>query len=78
MPVTTTLKIQKLGNSLGLIVPEEVSDQLHLKEGDWMHVTIEHGGAIRLTPYDPDFDKALEAFDSTRHRYRNALRELAK
>ena len=78
MPVTITLKIRKLGNSLGLIVPKEVSEQLHLKEGDSMHATIEHSGEMRLTPYDPNFEKALEAFDRTRHKYRNALRELAK
>jgi hypothetical protein len=59
-------------------VPKEVSDQLHLKESDSMRVTIERGGEMRLTPYDPDFEKALEAFDRTRHRYRNTLRELAK
>ena len=76
--MTITLKIRKLGNSLGLIVPKEVSDQLHLKEGDSMHATIEQSGEMRLTPYDPNFEKALEAFDRTRHKYRNALRELAK
>ena len=76
--MTITLKIRKLGNSLGLIVPKEVSDHLHLKEGDLMHATIEHGGKVRLTPCDPNFEKALEAFDRTRHKYRNALRELAK
>lgn len=76
--MAVTLKIRKLGNSLGLIVPKEVSDQLHLKEGDSMHATIELGGAMRLTPYDPDFEKALKAFERTRGKYRNALRELAK
>jgi putative addiction module antidote len=76
--MTVTLKIRKVGNSLGLIVPKEVSDQLRLKEGDSMHATIELGGEMRLTPYDPNFKKALEAFERTRGKYRNALRELAK
>jgi putative addiction module antidote len=76
--MTVTLKIRKVGNSLGLIVPKEVSDQLRLKEGDSMHATIEQGGEMRLTPFDPNFEKALKAFERTRGKYRNALRELAK
>ena len=76
--MTVTLKIRKVGNSFGLIVPKEVSDQLRLKEGDSMHATIERGGEMRLTPFDPNFEKALEAFERTRGKYRNALRELAK
>jgi putative addiction module antidote len=76
--MTVTLKIRKVGNSLGLIVPKEVSDQLRLKEGDSMHATIEHGGEMRLTPFDPNFETALKAFERTRGKYRNALRELAK
>jgi hypothetical protein len=51
---------------------------LHLKEGDSMHATIGPGGEMRLTPYDPNFEKVLKAFERTRGKYRNALRELAK
>jgi putative addiction module antidote len=76
--MTVTLKIRKVGNSLGLIVPKEVSDQLRLKEGDSMHATIEGGGEMRLTPFDPNFEKALKAFERTRGKFRNALRALAK
>jgi hypothetical protein len=32
---------------------------------------------VNLTPYDPDFDDAMAAFERTRAKYRNALRELA-
>lgn len=76
--MTVTLKIRKIGNSLGLIVPKEVSDQLRLKEGDSMHATIERGGEMRLTMFDPKFENALQAFERTRGKYRNAFRELAK
>lgn len=76
--MTVTLKVRKLGNSLGLIVPKELSEQLHLKEGDSMHAVVEAGGEMRLTPYDPNFEEVLKAFERTRRKYRNALRELAK
>lgn len=75
--MTTTLKLRKIGNSLGVILPKEVTDSLNLREGDTLHVVADADGA-RLTPFDPDFDKAMEAFERTRRKYRNALRELAK
>ena len=37
----------------------------------------EHGG-VRITPFDPHFEDALNAFERTRRKYRNALKELAK
>lgn len=76
--MSTTLKLRKIGNSLGLIVPKEISDLLHVKEGDELHLVAEPGGGVRLTPYDPTFDAAMKAFERTRSKYRNALRELAK
>jgi putative addiction module antidote len=74
----TTLKLRKIGNSLGLIVPKEISDRLRVKEGDELHLVVEPSGDVRLTPYDPAFDAAMKAFERTRSKYRNALRELGK
>jgi antitoxin MazE len=74
----TTMKLRKIGNSLGFIVPREVSDHMHVKEGDTVHVVVEAGGALRITPYDPTFDSSMKAFERTRRKYRNALRALAE
>jgi putative addiction module antidote len=75
--MAATVKLRKIGNSLGLILPKEVADQLHVSEGDTLHVVTDADGA-HLTPYDPDFDAAMKAFEQTRRKYRNALRALAK
>ncbi|HSN70123.1 MAG TPA: AbrB/MazE/SpoVT family DNA-binding domain-containing protein [Steroidobacteraceae bacterium] len=75
--MAVTAKIRKIGNSLGLILPKEAVEQLHVGDGDTVHLVPDEDG-LRLTPYDPDFDAAMEAFDKTRRRYRNALRALAK
>lgn len=75
--MTATVKLRKIGNSLGLILPKEVADQLHVSEGDTLHVVTDADGA-HLTPYDPNFDAAMKAFEKTRRKYRNALRALAK
>ena len=71
------LKIRKIGNSVGLILPREVAEQLHVGEDDTVHYTVDLNG-LHVTPFDPDFDAAMEAFAETRRKYRNALRALAK
>jgi putative addiction module antidote len=69
--------VRKVGNSLGAILPGEVAARLRVKEGDTLSVT-ETPDGIQLSPYDPDFEEAMEAFERGRARYRNALRRLAK
>lgn len=71
------LKARKIGNSLGVILPKEILEQLHIKEGDTVFASSSPDG-VYLTPYDPDFEVTMKAFDRTRRKYRNALRELAK
>ena len=71
------LKIRKIGNSVGLILPKEVVVQLRVAEDDTVHYVIDSDG-LHVTPFDPDFDAAMEAFERTRRKYRNALRALAK
>jgi putative addiction module antidote len=74
----TKLKVRRIGNSLGVILPKEEFERLGVKEGDALYVVEAPGVGISLTPYDPDFEAAMEAYEQTRRRYRNALRELAK
>lgn len=72
-----TLKITQIGNSLGLILPKEIVERLRLEKGESVSV-VETPQGIEITPFDPDFDKKLEAARKVTKRYRNALRELAK
>ncbi|HQT98155.1 MAG: AbrB/MazE/SpoVT family DNA-binding domain-containing protein [Desulfobacteria bacterium] len=71
------VKVRKVGNSLGAILPSEMAARLRVKEGDTLSVT-ETPDGIQLSTYDPDFDTAMEAFERGRKQYRNALRRLAK
>ena len=75
MPMT--VKLRKIGNSLGIILPKEIADQMRVSEGDTLHIIPDVDGA-RLTPFDPDFESAMKAFGRTRKKFRNALRALAK
>jgi len=75
--MAATLKVRKIGNSLGVILPKEVADRLHVGEDDILHYVVDKDG-LQLTPYDPQFDASMDAFEQTRRKYRNALRALAK
>ncbi|MCP3665590.1 MAG: AbrB/MazE/SpoVT family DNA-binding domain-containing protein [Gammaproteobacteria bacterium] len=72
-----SLKLRKIGSSVGVILPKEMLEHMHLQEGDKLFAEDNHNG-IQLTPYDPEFEAAMQAFGQTRRKYRNALHELAK
>jgi putative addiction module antidote len=71
-----TLKVRRIGNSLGTTLPKEVLQKLNVEEGDTLYLT-ETVDGVQITAYDPDFDAAMEAYRKVSKKYRNALRELA-
>ena len=73
-----TVQIKKIGNSSGVILPREVMVRLNLNVGDQLYATMTPEGGIRLTPYDPAFEKAMEVARRGMKKYHNALAELAK
>jgi antitoxin MazE len=72
-----TLKLRRFGGSLGVILPKSVTESLSLEEGDELHVTSTPDG-VKLTPFDPDFESAMNAFHQVRKQYRNTLRKLSE
>jgi len=72
------LEIKKIGNSTGLILPKELLTRLDLQQGQWLSVTENADGSIRLSPFDLEFDKAMRIVDDVMDEYRDTLRELAK
>ena len=71
------LKLRKIGDSVGVILPKKMLEQLRLAVGDEVYADTTSMG-LQLTPYDPDFEIAMKAFDRSRKKYRNALHQLAK
>ena len=70
-------KLRAIGGSTGAIFPREVLERMHVSSGDeLMMIPTENG--VLVTPYDPDFERAMDSFEKGRRKYRNALRELAK
>ena len=70
-------KIRKMGGSVGATLPKEMAERLHLEEGDEVTV-VETEDGLLITPYDPTFEEAMDAYDEGAKEYRDALRELAK
>lgn len=76
--MNTTLKLRKIGNSYGVILPKEALAYFNVKEGDSLSLTKGTDGSGRLAVSDRDFEKTMETFSSLNRRYRHTLRELAK
>jgi putative addiction module antidote len=72
------LKIIKVGNSLGMRLPREVLNRLHLEDGDTLILTESPEGGYRMTPYNPEFKQQMKAAEEGIRRYRNTLRALAE
>lgn len=72
-----TLKVRKVGNSLGTLLPKHLTDEMHIGEGDELYVTRTPEGFM-ISPYDPDFEEAIGAARRFMDNHRDALKELAK
>ena len=58
-------------------LPKDMMDRLHVGPGDRVFaVETDHG--VLLTPYDPEFEAAMTAFNEVRRQYRNTLKQLAQ
>ena len=72
------LKLRKIGNSLGVVLPKEAVSRLQVGEGDRLFLIEGPNGAYQLTPYDPIFEKKMQQAEIIIGRYRNTLHTLAK
>jgi putative addiction module antidote len=71
------LKITKIGNSAGVILPKELLARLRAGIGDTLFVT-EAPDGVRLTVNDPDFEETMAIAEEVMRKDRNILRALAK
>ena len=76
-PGARTLKVRKIGNSLGVVLPKDVLAKLRVGEGDELAVSDTPDG-VALSSYDAETLRQIELMRDIMDRYRNTLRELAK
>lgn len=73
------LKLRKVGNSIGVVLPKEALARLNVEDGDSIVLTDAPDGGFRVTPAQAtDFAAQMTAAESIIKRYRNTFRELAK
>lgn len=75
--MATTVKVTTVGSSVGIVLPKEILQRLHIEKGDTLYLT-ESPDGIRVSPYDEQFGKKLEAFEQVMRENRDVLRKLAK
>ena len=75
--ITRQLKVVRIGNSAGVILPKEELARLQLEVGDSISYSPTPSG-LSLDSRDPDFDRQMAEARKIMKRYRNALSELAK
>jgi putative addiction module antidote len=76
--IMVALKLRKVGNSVGVVLPKEVLGHLRVTEGEDLFLIEGPNNSYRLTSLDPSFQKKMEKAEEIMGRYRNTLHELAK
>jgi putative addiction module antidote len=72
-----TLKLTRIGNSTGVILPKKTLQRLRVGRGDTLYV-IETPNGIELTPYNPELATQIKVTESVMREDRDVLRKLAE
>ena len=72
------LKVRKVGNSLGIVLPKETLQRLNIKEGETVYLTETFDNGYRVTAYNENFSKQIAAAEEIMRDDRDILKELAK
>jgi putative addiction module antidote len=75
--MATAVKITTIGNSVGIVLPKEVLNRLHVEKGDSLYITDSPEGVL-LSPYSAEFARKLDAFEQVMRENRDVLKKLAE
>ena len=70
-------RLQKIGNSTGVVVPAEMLREMGLAAGDEVVVRSEQG-KLTVVPFDVEFDEQMAAAERFITDRANAMRKLAE
>lgn len=73
----SSLKVTRIGNSVGVVLPKDLLARLRVGKGDHLYA-VETPNGIELTPYDPEFATQMEAAEAVMRDNRDVLKKLAK
>ncbi|HBL13038.1 MAG TPA: hypothetical protein DD379_16895 [Cyanobacteria bacterium UBA11162] len=72
-----TVKICRIGDALGITLPDELLQQLKVGEGDSLVVT-ETAHGVQILAGNAEFERVMKIYRKGSEKYKNALRELAQ
>lgn len=75
--MNASLKITRIGNSAGVVLPKELLAKLRAGVGDMLYVS-ETPDGIRITAADPSFEARMALAEQIMREDRDILRVLAK
>lgn len=73
----SVLKVTNIGNSIGVILPDEILERLRVKRGDILYA-IETRNGIELTANDPALARQVDIAERVMQEDQGALRKLAE
>ena len=74
---TKSLKLTRVGNSIGVVLPRDLLDRLRVDRGDLLYL-VETPSGVELTPYDPEVAAQIELAEEVMRQDRDVLRKLAE
>ncbi|MCX9147954.1 AbrB/MazE/SpoVT family DNA-binding domain-containing protein [Erythrobacter sp. WG] len=72
-----SIKVTRIGNSAGIILPKELLARLRVDIGDDVYVS-EAADGLRVTASDPDFEMLMDMAEGIMRKDRDILKVLAK
>jgi len=72
------LKLTKIGNSVGVVLPKEALAKLGVDKGDIVYLTDAPEAAMTISAYDPKVARQLALAEEVMDEYRDTFRALAK
>ncbi|RIJ14671.1 AbrB/MazE/SpoVT family DNA-binding domain-containing protein [Henriciella mobilis] len=72
------MKVRKIGNSLGVILPRDILNTLGVEEGDTVDIVQTEDGRIELAVVDREADDLMSMAEEIMAENRAVLRAIAK
>ena len=72
------LKVRKIGNSLSVVLPEDVVERLHIGADQALFLVETPGGGYQLTAVEPAVQDKMATVEDILDRYKNTLETLSK
>lgn len=75
--MATAVKVTTIGNSVGIVLPKEILNRLHVEKGDTLYITDSPEG-VRLSAYNDAFARKVDALEQVMRENRDVLKKLAE